>query len=93
MCNDWFKFPIVEFRSGKIPGRVVVLSDGASCCNVVGKQMKSSRSIKLKGTVIGGSEAPLHKLAMPDVTNALYGFYKSKREMLSWVMKDINSTS
>ena len=44
---------------------------GATFFKIEGRQIKSRRSIKLKGTVIGGMETPLQRLAIPDVSNAL----------------------
>ena len=39
--------------------------------NADGKQMKINSSIKLNGTVIGGNDAPLHKLDRLVVTRQL----------------------
>ena len=68
-----------------VSGRVVALSTvtiGARCVKAEGKQMNKSKSMRLKGTVIGGSDTPLHKLDIPDVTRVLR--YKKKSVKFSY---------
>ena len=50
---------------------IVLMSVGANFFMAGGRHMKMRRSIKLKGSVIGGIDTPLHKFTNPEVIKEL----------------------
>lgn len=49
----------------------MLMSVGANFFMAGGRHMKMRRSIKLKGSVIGGIDTPLHKFTNPEVIKEL----------------------